>query len=53
LWLTTQREPTPDDIARGAALLEKLKAKHELADADAMKYLCLVLLNASEFVYVD
>jgi hypothetical protein len=53
LWLTTQREPSNDDIARGAALLEKLKAKHSLSDGDAMKYLCLVLLNANEFVYVD
>jgi hypothetical protein len=53
LWLTTQREPTADDIGRGLALVEKLKAKHKLSDADAMKYFCLVLLNASEFVYVD
>jgi hypothetical protein len=53
IWLTTQREPTAADLERGLALLGKLKANHQLADAQALKYYCLILLNASEFVYVD
>jgi hypothetical protein len=53
LWLTTQREPTAEDVQRGLALVEKLKTKHQVNDAQAMKYFCLVALNASEFVYVD
>jgi cytochrome c553 len=53
LWLTTQREPTPDETARDRAFLERAQSETKLNDADAWKLYCLLCLNTNEFFYVD
>lgn len=53
LWLTTCREPTEEEIARGVGLLERLQSEHELDARTALDYFCLVTLNQNEFLYLD
>ncbi|HUR55030.1 MAG TPA: DUF1553 domain-containing protein, partial [Gemmataceae bacterium] len=51
--LTTGRTPTADEVAKDAAFVGELKAKHNLDDAKALAQYALLLLNANEFVYLD
>ncbi len=53
LRLTTGRVPPPDEVAKDAAFVTALKAKHGLDDAKALAQYALLLLNANEFVYLD
>jgi hypothetical protein len=49
----TQREPTEGEIGRGNRLLESIRSQHSLSDQDALRYLCLVIYNLNEFLYLD
>jgi mono/diheme cytochrome c family protein len=51
--LTTGRVPTAEEIAKDAAFVGEMKAKHNLDDAKALAQYALLLLNANEFVYLD
>ncbi|MBK8979623.1 MAG: DUF1553 domain-containing protein [Planctomycetes bacterium] len=53
LALVTQRQPRASEIERGLALLRDLRAEHGCGDTEALRLLCLVLLNLDEFVYID
>jgi hypothetical protein len=48
-----QRQPTPEEVARGLKLIETLKTEQKLNDDQARKYFCLVALNLNEFMYLD
>ena len=51
--LTTGRTPTADEVKADVAFVARLKAKHNLDDAQALARFCLLCLNANEFVYLD
>ena len=51
--LTTGRTPTPGDVAKDAAFVRAMTAKHALDAPTALARYCLLLLNANEFVYLD
>jgi hypothetical protein len=51
--LVLGREPTQDEFADAAALLELLQKKHDQSPEGALRYWCLTLFNLNEFVYLD
>ena len=51
--LTTGRTPSDAEVAKDAAFVESLAAKHALTTERAMQQYCLLLLNANEFIYLD
>ena len=50
--LITQRDPTQSELARCTRLIDTLRFKGA-TDTQAQTYLCLSLLNLSEFLYLD
>jgi mono/diheme cytochrome c family protein len=53
LRLVTSRQPAKADVERGVTLYEKLTTADGASPEQAMQYVCLVVLNLNEFVYVD
>ncbi|QDU39746.1 Planctomycete cytochrome C [Maioricimonas rarisocia] len=53
LQRTLQRQPSEDEVQRGVDLIERLQTQHQLDDAKALKYFCLMALNLNEFIYLD
>jgi hypothetical protein len=53
LQLVTQRPARADDERRLLALASDLRRDHGRDEAQALQRVCLVLLNANEFVYLD
>ena len=53
LRLVTSRQPAKADVDRGVTLYEKLTTADGASPEQAMQYVCLVVLNLNEFVYVD
>jgi hypothetical protein len=53
LQLVFQREPEAIEVEEGLSLIETLVRDHGLTPERALDRFCLVILNASEFVYVD
>jgi mono/diheme cytochrome c family protein len=53
LRLTTGCTPTEAEVAKDAAFVRELKAKHGLDHATALRRYALLLLNTNEFVYLD
>lgn len=51
--LTTQREPTVDDVARDLKLIQEFQSTDGLKPEAAWNLYCLMCLNANEFLYVD
>ena len=51
--LTTSREPTQEEIQADVMFLEQLTKQEGLSTHEALRNLCLVMLNANEFVYLD
>lgn len=51
--LTTGREPDDREIADDLALIADLRNKHGVGEAEALRWFCLMQLNANEFVYLD
>jgi hypothetical protein len=53
LTLATSRPAADDEVRRGVALIESLRAKDRATPDVALKYFCLVVLNLNEFGYLD
>jgi hypothetical protein len=53
LQLALSREPRAAEIERGVALLRDWQEHDGLAPEKALEYLCLMVLNLNEFVYLD
>jgi mono/diheme cytochrome c family protein len=51
--LVTSRQPGKADVDRGVDLYQKLTSADGASPDQAMRYVCLVMLNLNEFVYVD
>jgi hypothetical protein len=51
--LTTGRVPAAAEVAKDAAFVAELRAKHGLDARTALARYCLLLLNTNEFVYLD
>jgi hypothetical protein len=47
------RPASDDEIAEGMALVEALQKRHGLAPREALEQWCLVVLNLSEFLFLD
>jgi hypothetical protein len=53
LTLATARPPSAGEVRRGADLITALLAKDGVSEEEALRYFCLMVLNISEFVYLD
>jgi hypothetical protein len=53
LQLALNRPATDDELTEGLALMSRLGQKHGLSPHAALQKWCLVVLNLSEFIYVD
>jgi hypothetical protein len=51
--LTTGRIPTAAETAKDAAFINDLVEQHHLAEAEALRFYCLMVLNLNEFIYLD
>jgi len=51
--LVTSREATAGEVKRGMELFESLTKQDGVKPELAMRYVCLVMLNLNEFVYLD
>jgi hypothetical protein len=51
--LVTSRQPAKADVDRGVGLYETLTTADRASPEQAMRYVCLVMLNLNEFVYLD
>jgi hypothetical protein len=49
----TQRPPTATEVDRGVRFLADVQAKDGVPPAEALRRLCVVMLNLNEFVFVD
>jgi hypothetical protein len=53
LQLALGRPATDDEVKEGAVLMSQLRQQHGLSPHEALRQWCLVVLNLSEFMYVD
>ena len=53
LRLTRARPATPDDIRRGAELIDWRQGEGGKDAQEALTYFCLMVLNLNEFIYLD
>lgn len=51
--LALLRPATDKEMAEGKALVSRLEERHKLSPRDALRQWCSVVLNMSEFVYLD
>jgi hypothetical protein len=51
--LTTARSPARTEIQKDVEFIQKLQMEGKLSAHEALRYYCLMLLNANEFVYLD
>jgi hypothetical protein len=51
--LVTSRDATAEEVNRGVELFESLTKQDGVKPELAMRYVCLVMLNLNEFVYLD
>ena len=51
--LTTGRHPSADEIKADTAFIDRLRATNKLDEQQALRFYCLVMLNANEFIYLD
>jgi mono/diheme cytochrome c family protein len=51
--LTTGRVPSADEVRDDVAFVRQLQTRNRLAETEALRFYCLMLLNANEFVYLD
>jgi hypothetical protein len=51
--LTTGRDPSADEIRADVEFVQRLRETGKLDEVQALRFLCLVKLNANEFVYLD
>ncbi len=53
LTRVTQRPPTDGEIEQGVRLMNSLQSDDGMSSEMALQYLCLVVLNLNEFIYLD
>ncbi|MEX0612363.1 MAG: PSD1 and planctomycete cytochrome C domain-containing protein [Pirellulales bacterium] len=53
LQLALERPPTDNEVDEGMTLAARLEQQHGLSSRNAFDQWCLVVLNLSEFIYVD
>jgi hypothetical protein len=51
--LTTGRIPSAAEVKQNIAFVRQLREKSQLDEQQALRFLCLVMLNANEFIYLD
>ena len=51
--LTTGRVPSADEVKADIAFVQRLREMSKLDELQSLRYLCLVKLNANEFIYLD
>ena len=51
--LTTGRDPSAEEIEADIAFVQRVRQTGNLDDEQALRFLCLVKLNANEFIYLD
>jgi len=51
--LTTGRVPGAEEVRGDVAFVRELQTRNRLAEPEALRFYCLMLLNANEFVYLD
>jgi len=49
----TQRDPQPQEVARGIEFVSKLREQHEQDEQTSLELFCLLALNLNEFVHLD
>jgi hypothetical protein len=53
LELALRRPATDDEVAEGVGLIARLQQEYGLSPRNALQQWCLVILNLSEFTYLD
>ena len=53
LWLTTQREPSDEEVQTALKLIKELQTEDNVEKDKALELFCLMALNLNEFVYLD
>jgi hypothetical protein len=51
--LTLNRTADDDELVEGIAVMSHLQEQHQLSSREALDQWCLIVLNLSEFVYLD
>ncbi len=51
--LTTGRVPSAEEIRGEVAFVRQLQQRNRLGEPEALRFYCLMLLNANEFIYLD
>jgi hypothetical protein len=51
--LTTGRVPSAEEVRGDVAFVRRLQERNQLAEPEALRFYCLMLLNANEFIYLD
>lgn len=53
LFLTTQRRPRTDEVQKNVQFMQTMQTQYGMSKEDALKALCLMLINLNEFCYLD
>ena len=53
LFLTTQRRPRTDEVQKNVQFMQTMQTQYGMSQEDALKALCLMLINLNEFCYLD
>ncbi|HYV35763.1 MAG TPA: DUF1553 domain-containing protein [Gemmataceae bacterium] len=51
--LTTARTPTAAEVTKDLTFVQNLQKQSRISEAEAMRFYCLMVLNANEFLYLD
>jgi hypothetical protein len=51
--LTTGRVPSAEEVKGDMAFVRQLQERNRLAEPEALRFYCLMILNANEFIYLD
>jgi hypothetical protein len=51
--LTTGRVPSAEEVRGEVAFVRQLQERNRLAEPEALRFYCLMMLNANEFIYLD
>jgi hypothetical protein len=51
--LTTGRVPAADEVNQDVAFVKELQVQNRLGEFEALRFYCLMVLNANEFLYLD
>ena len=51
--LTTGRVPSGEEVKGEEAFVRQLRERNQLTEAEALRFYCLMILNANEFIYLD